>query len=215
MPAGGKPPCQGFGGDLGSHHAAESSSRSRMLQKQVLMKHAADAPANAVRGRGIRLKMLSIDEITRIEDRYCQSGEQSLGEAFRELLHRWECGQRDRETALRLLFLSWYASAEPDWLTGLIDLPDAATVFKRLTEYLDEELESDDEYRFVAGYMATLFPGCCGDEAEWTQRGRKHLRRVISTAAIGDPRVFSGRGAYGHYFAHIVRQGWARTLPKQ
>ncbi|RYD68627.1 MAG: hypothetical protein EOP83_00510 [Verrucomicrobiaceae bacterium] len=159
--------------------------------------------------------MLSIDEITRIEDRYCQSGEQSLGEAFRELLHRWECGERDRETALRLLFLSWYASAEPDWLTGLTALPDAAAVFRRLSEHLDEELESDDEYHFVAGYMATLFPWCCGDEEEWTKRGRKHLTRVKSAPWIGAPMIFSGRGAYGHYFAHIVKQGWAGTLPKQ
>ena len=159
--------------------------------------------------------MLSIDEITRIEDRYCQNGEQSLGEAFKELLHRWERGQRDRETAFRLLFLSWYASAEPDWLTGLTGSPDAGAVFRRLSEHLDEQLEGDDEYHFVAGYMATLFPWCCGDEAEWTKRGRKHLRRVKSAALIGDPMIFSGRGAYGHYFAHIVRQGGARTLPKQ
>lgn len=152
-----------------------------------------------------------MDEITRIEDRYCKRGESSLGEAFEALRDRWEQGERDRETALRLLFLSWYTLAEPVWLTGLPDSSDVFAWFKRVSEHLDETLGSDKEYHFVLGYMATAYPWCCGDEAEWAKRGPKHLKKVKSLESAVDPGIFSGRGAYGQYFEHIAKQGWPGT----
>ena len=64
--------------------------------------------------------MVDLDEIGKVEARYDgSSGQPSLGEAYILLRQRWQEGARDLDTALRLMFLAWYANCEPSHLTGL------------------------------------------------------------------------------------------------
>lgn len=157
----------------------------------------------------VRQKEVDIQEITEIENRYREgNGEPTLGDAYVQLRARWKSGQRDRETCLRLLFLAWYSCSEPACLTGLPQGTDATVLFQAVWNHLQQYASEDPEFLFVAGYMAALFPWCCGDECVWEANGRDCLRKFEKTGETLLPSIFSGRGAYGHYFAHIVSSGW-------
>lgn len=152
---------------------------------------------------------MDIQGITDIENQYCgQSGAPVLGRAFAELHARWEAGQRDRETCLRLLFLAWYTCSEPPWLTGLPETDDTPQVFRSVFAYLEENLPGDAEFLFVAGYMAASWPLCCGTESEWEKKGQECLVRFRETGEDLLPEVFSERGAYGEYFSHVLSDEW-------
>ena len=60
------------------------------------------------------MSVLPITQITPLESAGWDSG--ALQPAYGALLARWQ-DVHDRETALRLLFLAWYHTAEPDFLT--------------------------------------------------------------------------------------------------
>jgi hypothetical protein len=150
--------------------------------------------------------------ITGVECRYTEHGEPSLGEAYELLQSRWNAGGRDRETALRLLFLAWYSCSEPPFLTGLsMDAP-YADVFADVFSHLGEEQSSDPEFLFAVGVMATSFPYCIGPESEWEAVGKRCVHRAAELRPEGfEPGWFEGRGAYGNYFAHMLRHGeWDR-----
>jgi hypothetical protein len=148
--------------------------------------------------------MVSIDEITRIEDRYAgPAGKPALGEAYWLLRERWMRGERDRETGLRLLFLSWYSCAEPTRLTGLPDDARADGTFREVYTAFGGEDSEDPEFLHVAGYMAEFQPFCIGEEDEWKATGLRCLERASELRPQGfRPEEFKGRGAYGDYFAH-------------
>jgi len=150
--------------------------------------------------------MPTIEAITEVENRYSgQDGEASLGEAFSMLQERWASGARDRETALRLAFLAWYSCSEPAWLTGLPDEQSTSTIFRDAFATLGGERSTDAEVCFTVGLMAELFPYCIGDEAYWLSVGktlRARARRLAPQGVL--PAIFSGRGAYGKYFAHMA-----------
>lgn len=150
--------------------------------------------------------MPSLEIITEVESRYtCRNGEPSLGEAFAMLQERWKSGNRDRETALRLLFLSWYSCSEPTWLTGLPDDQNTSIIFTDTFAALGGEQSSDAEVCFTVGLMAELFPWCIGDETHWLAVGAKLSSRARELSPQGFlPTLFAGRGAYGEYFAHMV-----------
>jgi hypothetical protein len=154
--------------------------------------------------------VMEIREITAIEDRYCgQGGDPTLGEAYAAWQQRWAAGERDRETALRLLFLSWYACSEPTEFTGLPEDRDGSVaVFQRSFDHLRQLGPGDAEFLFVAGYMARVFPWCCGGEPAWTAMGRECLDAYGRSGSLIGRDVFRDRGAYGEYFAHIVDVGW-------
>lgn len=146
-------------------------------------------------------------EITIIETRYTESGGRSLGQAFDGWLERWSCGERDRETALHLLFLAWYSCSEPTFLTGLPNDLRVSDLFQEVFDALGGEQSHDAEFLYVAGLMADLFPWCVGSELEWKARAQRCLdrsRQLLPTPL--SPSVFADRGAYGQYFAHQVRQ---------
>jgi hypothetical protein len=149
---------------------------------------------------------MDIAEITEIEDQYAVAGEPSLGRAYEALRERFELGQRDRETSLRLMFLAWYSCSEPVELTGLPE-SDALTreVFRAAFEALGGELASDPEVVFTAGLMASLFPYCCGSEAGWAALGARLTNRYEAAPAESKlvESVFDARGEYGKYFAHM------------
>jgi hypothetical protein len=150
--------------------------------------------------------MPTLEAITEVENRYSgQGGEPSLGQAFAMLQERWASGARDRETALRLAFLAWYSCSEPTWLTGLPDDQNTSTVFLDAFATLGGAQSSDVEVCFAVGLMAELFPYCIGDEAYWLSVGNMLRARARALAPRGlQPSQFSGRGAYGEYFAHMV-----------
>ena len=148
--------------------------------------------------------MVSLDEITRIENRYAvPSGEPTLGTAYRLLRERWIQGERDRDTALRLLFLAWYACAEPTWLTGLPEDARTGAMFREIYDAFGGEESEDPEFLYAAGYMAEFQPYCIGEADEWQAKGLRCLERASVLRPEGlRPEQFKGRGAYGDYFAH-------------
>jgi hypothetical protein len=74
-----------------------------------------------------------LDEITAVENDYAPpSGKPRLGDAFALLKTRWQAGERDLETGLRLMFLAWYAVCEPPFATGLPTQDDTGRVFREI-----------------------------------------------------------------------------------
>ena len=121
--------------------------------------------------------MLSIDKITAIEDEHHSSSHTpSLGRAYDALVARWKEGARDRETALRLLFLIWYAQAEPPYLTGLKDVNRTRT--NELFQRLGGEFSTDPEVLFVVTTMCRIAPWALGEEAYWREIGERFRLRL-------------------------------------
>lgn len=151
---------------------------------------------------GVRLLMLSLDAITVIEDEYYSPAHApSLGRAYDALVERWMEGAHDRETALRLLFLIWYGSAEPSPFTGLRDVNRirVGDLFQRL----GGEFSTDPEVLFVVSVMCRVAPWALGDEEYWKGVGEKFAGRLEERSAEGLGRqTFNRRGSYGHYFAN-------------
>jgi hypothetical protein len=155
---------------------------------------------------------VEIDEIIEIENRYHDESEQSLGRAHAALLDRWTQGLIDRETCLHLMFLTWYACSEPGVLTGLPDEAWMPSLFADAFERLGGERTTDREVIFATCTMASRsYAHCCGDEQNWTAVGERLQRRFDELPRSQlSPDQFEGRGAYGRYFAHILRRQRAR-----
>jgi len=151
--------------------------------------------------------MVELVEIGKVEARYeLPSGQPSLGEAYALLRQRWEEGARDLETALRLMFLAWYANCEPSHLTGLpVDEP-TSPVFNEVFDRLGGLGCSFPEFHYAVARMAELSPWACGDEVAWAQRALDCWARY---EVLGRPcfeaQHFAGRGAFDSYFAHMVK----------
>ena len=158
---------------------------------------------------------MELSEIAKIEEQYGGAhGKPVLGEAFQRLKARWDTGQRDRETCLRLLFLTWYCCSEPNEFTGLPGNVNTAGLFPSIFALLNDMTPDDPEFLFVVGYMASLWSWCCGESREWEQTGKECLRRFQSSGEHLESKTFVGRGTYGHYFAHIVESGWIEKCIK-
>jgi hypothetical protein len=153
--------------------------------------------------------MISLEEIAAVEEQYRgRDGKPSLGDAYSLLLSRWNEGARDRETSLRLMFLAWYALAEPTQLTGLSGSDDTRKVLLQTFESLGGKDSIDPEFCFVAGYMASFLGWIFGNEAQWSAVGHSMLARARRLKPGGlPPEHFEGRGAYGEYFAHVSKHG--------
>jgi hypothetical protein len=149
------------------------------------------------------------DEITAIERDYAlPSGKPTLGEAFALLKARWQAGRRDLETGLRLMFLAWYASAEPPCLTGLPTQEDTGLVFWEVFAHFGGSTSTEPELLYAVGLMCGLFPWCVGEEEKWSSVGvecNNTARRLKPESYPSEH--FEGRGAYGNYFAHMARVG--------
>ena len=151
--------------------------------------------------------MPELDEITAVEIEYAlPSGKPRLGAAFAMLKTRWQGGLRDLETGLRLMFLAWYACAEPPFLTGLPTQEDTGRVFREVFAHFGGAASTEPELLHAVGLMCDLFPWCCGSDDEWFAVGvecKKTARRLKPEGY--PPAQFEGRGAYGDYFAHLAR----------
>ncbi len=117
--------------------------------------------------------MLPLDEITEIELHGYASGD--LLPAYEALLDRWRSTQ-DRETGLRLLFLSWYATAEPEINTGL-NVDDAPVVAAEVVTSLGARLSEDAELLHVTIHMISLcWWAFDGSERTWERQVRAYRR---------------------------------------
>ncbi|MFD0484990.1 hypothetical protein ACFQ46_20550 [Kineococcus sp. GCM10028916] len=151
----------------------------------------------------------TLEEITALEARYTAGASKTLAPARAQLAGRWRAGERDRETALRLAFLDWYSCSEPQFLTGLSDLSSSQAVeegfFLPTCEHLLAAHPGDVEVLFALGWMLTSHPWCAGGASTSDVEARG---RVVWTAYLTSPielgdAVFTDRGTYGIYFAHI------------
>ena len=107
-----------------------------------------------------------LDQITTLENGYRgPAGRPTLGDAYALLKSRWQAGRRDLETGLRLMFLAWYASAEPPGLTGLPAEEDTGRVFGEVFAHFGGTASTEAELLYAVGLMCDLFPWCCGGEA--------------------------------------------------
>jgi hypothetical protein len=113
---------------------------------------------------------------------------------------QWLSGDRTREAALHLLFLSWYSCIEPPHLTGLEDDVAPQGLVDELFEFLGGEDSRDVEFMFVVAIMAEVAPWCLGDVLHWEAVAERFRARLGDN--VLRPEVFSGRGGYGEYFAH-------------
>lgn len=130
---------------------------------------------------------------------------------YRRLRDAWESGHRDREDALHLLFLAWMHWADPPFVTGMEDDPDADDLWRAIFGYFDGEKSQDAEFLHVAGLMAGLFPWGLGDEVEWASRAmRMEARSLVLRPEGFSPEYFEGRSDYGDYFAHKARASAGR-----
>jgi hypothetical protein len=143
-----------------------------------------------------------------------RSGKPALGEAYELLRDQWRSGDRDRELALHLMFLAWYLTIEPPFLTGLDarrtpsdELPAA---FLEVHGHFEASIESDVEMLYVVGLMAHLCAWCIGDVDSWDARSLEYKPAYRQLAPDGlSPSLFEGRGLYGHYFAGHAKLGSA------
>jgi len=174
----------------------------------------------------MRAPLLSLSEITQIESAYAL-GAPTLGIAAEALLARWTLGLRDHETFVRLVFLTWYARAEPSELTGL-DGSRLMTIDTLIEEFGGPRTLSA-EALFVLATLAHKFPDCFGDVKRWREQSTKLFETAIAhepsslvfrnwrwlsgiEADARDPQQFirrelrarfHGRGSMGDYLVHI------------
>jgi hypothetical protein len=150
-----------------------------------------------------------LSQITDVENEYrLPSGQARLGDAYAMLKARWQAGHRDLETGLRLIFLAWYACAEPSFLTGLPTQEDTGRVFREVFAHFRGPASTEAELLYAVGLMCDLFAYCYGEADEWSAVGLECKKAARQLKPEGyPPEHFEGRGAYGDYFAHMARVG--------
>lgn len=125
---------------------------------------------------------------------------------YEALKSRWRAGERDRELGLQLMFFSWMHWADPPFVTGLTEDPEAGQLWRDVFAYMGGEDSADVEFLFVGGLMAGLVPYALGDEAEWAVRGSRMKKRAIELRPLTYLQgAFDDRGEYGEYFSHQLR----------
>lgn len=142
-------------------------------------------------------------------DAYCgleRHRRRGVDRDYRRLKADWDNGSRDRDDALHLLFLAWMHWADPPFVTGMADAPEADKLWRAIYAYFGGEGAEDAEFLHVAGLMAGIFPWGVGDEGEWSSRAKRMKVRSLHLKPDGfPPEFFEGRGDYGAYFAHQAR----------
>jgi hypothetical protein len=135
---------------------------------------------------------------------------EQLADAYEILKQLWSEGNRDRELALHLIFLTWFGIIEPVQLTGFPDTEEMRhelkLMFKEVHARFESQIYQDAEMLYVVGVIAQMHWFMLDDEIEiakaWEARGQKYHEQYRALAPHGiDPLIFLNRGAYGDYFA--------------
>ena len=130
-----------------------------------------------------------------------------MEETYGNLRDGWAAGDRDREHALHLLFLSWMHWADPPVVTGMSDDPDATNLWHAIFRHFGGETSSDAEFLYVASIMSSIAPWALGDVEAWEATSERMRMRSLHLHPDGfSPEHFQGRGDYGDYFAHQSRR---------
>jgi hypothetical protein len=96
--------------------------------------------------------------------------------------------------------------ADPPFVTGLEEDPNAAELWHDIYAHFGGEDAEDAEFLHVSALMARLFPWELGDEREWSSRADRMAARSLLIKPDGfSPTFFEGRSNYGDYFAHQAR----------
>ena len=131
---------------------------------------------------------------------------------YSRLKKAWLRGERGREGDLDLMFHAWMHWADPPFVTGLEEDPDALRIWHEIYERFGGVRSSDAEFLFVAKVMATLTPWALGEESEWNRNSNELDRRLracdVSSLSVN---TFDGRGEYGKYFSHQLSVATRRT----
>ncbi|KQN82840.1 hypothetical protein ASE90_08665 [Sphingomonas sp. Leaf67] len=126
-----------------------------------------------------------------------------MEEDYQKLRAGWAAGDRDRERALHLLYLSWWHWAEPDFLTGLSDDPTALQLWRAIFEHFGGRASVDAEFLFVAAIMIEITTWAFGDEDAWAKVADMMIARSLLLKPDGfSAASFEDRGCFGVYFAH-------------
>lgn len=126
-------------------------------------------------------------------------------EAYYQTLRAgWLAGDRDREQALYLLFLTWWHWAEAG-NNGLSDDPAAHEIWQQVFDHFGGENSTDPEFLFVAGIELTVTPEEFGDYDTYVSIGERMQERSRDLRPNGLlPEDFIGKGKYGEYFAYMA-----------
>ena len=125
---------------------------------------------------------------------------------YRELKARWIVGERDRETGLKLMFFAWMHEADPNFVTGFTNDPEAIPLWHELFKWFGGLKSDDTEFLHCAGLMARLFPYVLGEEDTWVRNASLLEERARRLRPEGfTASYFEGRGDFGDYFAHQNR----------
>ena len=132
------------------------------------------------------------------------NGEPKLADAYEILKTQWKNGERGREIGLHLMFLSWYGSIEPPYLTGFLEketIYELEDTFIEIHDYFEPQIFDDAEMLYAFGLAASMFWFVFKDTEIWKQRGEDYQQRYRELAPKGiDPSIFENRGAYGKYY---------------
>jgi hypothetical protein len=139
------------------------------------------------------------------------NGEPTLADAYKILKEQWDSGDRDRDLGLHLMFLAWFGTCEPDYITGFTKSweetrKELLPVFAEVHAYFEPKIHKDVEMLYVVGLIAHMHWFMLNDDIEiakvWEERSEKYQEQYRAIAPNGiDPSIFLNRGAYGDYFA--------------
>ncbi len=124
---------------------------------------------------------------------------------YRKLKSRWLAGERERESALHLMYFAWMHWADPSFVTGLTEDSDAVSIWHETFRWFGGGKSTDVEFLFVGGITASLFSYALGDEHEWAERSTKMKERALNGDTSLQLAVFDEHSDYGKYFAHQLR----------
>lgn len=138
------------------------------------------------------------------------NGEPTLAAAFEILKEQWRNGDRDRELGLHLIFLTWYATSEPEYITGFSNSweerrKEMLPLFAEVHAYFEPEIYKDVEMLYVVGLIAYMDWFMLDDDIDvakmWEERSKIYRKQYRALAPDGiDPLIFLNRGAYGDFF---------------
>ena len=126
----------------------------------------------------------------------------AVRDEYERAFDAWSAGERTRELALNLAFLTWYSCAEPQELSGLVGVVPSRDLPREIFDYLGGAA-ADDEVLFVFAVMAEVAAFCLGDEAWWDAAAAQCWNRLAGR--VPAPGSFDARTEYGKYFAHQAR----------